>query len=97
MVVNEALCFGLPVIVSDQVGARDDLVFEGYNGFSFPVRNSSALAERIKHLMEMSETERQAMGARSLELIKRWSNKDTAGSLIQYLDQTQSLEAAKSL
>ena len=36
IVVNEAMCFGLPLLVSDQVGAARDLVRHGYNGFTFP-------------------------------------------------------------
>ncbi|MBC7492597.1 MAG: glycosyltransferase, partial [Novosphingobium sp.] len=32
LVVNEALAFGLPVIVSHQVGSRDALVRDGVNG-----------------------------------------------------------------
>ena len=95
MVVNEALCFGLPVVVSDQVGARDDLVLEGHNGFTFPVKDPSALADTINNLMDMPEQERKAMGARSLELIKEWSQKDVPGSLVQYLDRIHAQGIAK--
>lgn len=35
LVVNEAMIMGLPVIVSDKVGCRKDLVIEGKNGFIF--------------------------------------------------------------
>ena len=89
MVVNEALCFGLPVVVSDQVGARDDLVHEGYNGFTFPVGNPTALASSIERLMDMPKAERLTMGANSLGLIKEWSKKDVPGSLVRYLDIIQ--------
>ena len=87
MVVNEAMCFGLPVIVSDQVGASKDLVLDGYNGLSFPEGNVEALSSRIEQLAEMSEAERQTMGSRSLELIKKWSQRDLAASLVQYMDR----------
>jgi len=36
-VVDEALCFGLPVIVSNQVGAGVDLVAHGETGLISPV------------------------------------------------------------
>jgi len=39
LVVNEAMCFGLPVIVSDMVGCAPDLVENGKNGFVFPMGN----------------------------------------------------------
>lgn len=87
MVVNEAMCFGLPVIASDQVGASKDLILDGYNGLSFPESNVKALASRIEYLARMPREERQAMGDRSVDLIKRWSQKDLAGSLVAYLDR----------
>ena len=86
MVVNEALSFGLPVIVSDKVGAGDDLVIEGQNGFTFPKGDVEALSRHMRHVMELPAEDRQAMGARSLDIIKRWSQKDLAASLLQYLD-----------
>ena len=85
-VVNEAMCFGLPVIVSDQVGFGMDLVGNGYNGFTFPVGDSGALARRIDQLFELPEGDRQMMGARSLDLMTKWAQRDLAGSLAQYLD-----------
>ena len=36
IVVNEAMCFSFPVLVSSQVGAARDLVHDGENGFIFP-------------------------------------------------------------
>ena len=90
IVVNEAMCFGLPVVVSDQVGAASDLVMQGKNGFIFPVGDVEALANNIKQLMELPEEERSAMGMRSLELIKEWSERDLGECLVQYLDSIRS-------
>lgn len=85
-VINEALCFGLPVIVSDQVGFGMDLVGNGYNGFTFPIGDPSALTHRIDQLFALSDDERQIMGARSFHLMTEWAKRDLAGSLVQYLD-----------
>lgn len=85
-VINEAMCFRLPVIVSDQVGFGMDLVGNGYNGFIFPVGDSDALARRIKQLFELPEGERQMMGARSFHLMTKWAQRDLPESLVQYLD-----------
>ena len=85
-VVNEAMCFELPVIVSDQVGFGMDLVGNGYNGFTFPVGDPGALAGSIKQLFDLPDGERQKMGARSLDLMTKWSQRDLAKSLVQYLD-----------
>jgi glycosyltransferase involved in cell wall biosynthesis len=46
MVVTEALASGLPVIVSEMVGAKD-LVRDGENGWIVPVGDAAPLAERM--------------------------------------------------
>ena len=45
LVVNEAMCFGLPIIVSDKVGAGGDLVKDGENGFIYPSGDIKRLTE----------------------------------------------------
>jgi glycosyltransferase involved in cell wall biosynthesis len=47
MVVTEAMASGVPVIVSDMVGAQE-LVEEGRNGFVVPVGNVNALVRRMR-------------------------------------------------
>lgn len=86
IVVNEALSCGLPVIVSDRVGAGPDLVRHGYNGFIFPRHDTVALASRIKELSELPQHERSIMGSRSLNILKDWTQRDLAEPLLQYLD-----------
>ncbi|HEX3555878.1 MAG TPA: glycosyltransferase family 4 protein [Thermoanaerobaculia bacterium] len=46
MVVPEALASGLPVLISEMVGAKD-LVTEGRTGWIVPVEDAGALAERM--------------------------------------------------
>jgi len=86
IVVNEAMCFSLPVIVSDQVGAARDLVSHGENGFVYPSGDVHALAARLQQLIELPEEERLAMGAKSQVRIKRWLNRDLTQSLDRYFD-----------
>lgn len=45
LVVNEAMLFGLPAIVSDRVGCGPDLVEPGVTGMRFAFRDEMALAE----------------------------------------------------
>jgi len=68
LVVNEAMNAGKPVIVSDRVGAGLDLVDDGVNGFVYPTRDSAALADRLRLLIDSPE-HRAAMGARALEKV----------------------------
>jgi glycosyltransferase involved in cell wall biosynthesis len=63
VVVNEAMCCGCPVIVSDQVGAALDLVAPVRPDFVFPVGNISALAQALRAAFadraELQETGRR--------------------------------------
>lgn len=47
LVVNEALQFGLPAIVSDRVGCAPDLIISGQTGEIFPAGDVVALADRL--------------------------------------------------
>jgi glycosyltransferase involved in cell wall biosynthesis len=58
MVVYEAAACGLPVIVSDRVGA---LVRDGRDGFVVPARDAEAIAEKLTYFYE-HEDERRRMG-----------------------------------
>jgi glycosyltransferase involved in cell wall biosynthesis len=72
VVVNEAMNFALPVIASQQVGAADDLVSEGVNGFRFEAGDTATLAARLRRLMEDPPLRRQ-MGEASLPIIREWN------------------------
>ncbi|HSA06886.1 MAG TPA: glycosyltransferase family 4 protein [Candidatus Gastranaerophilales bacterium] len=66
LVVNEAMIFDLPVIVSDKVGCGDDLVQDGYNGYVFPYKDHVALASKIKQVLSNPEK----LGQNSYNIIK---------------------------
>jgi glycosyltransferase involved in cell wall biosynthesis len=53
LVVNEAMACGLPAIVSAAVGCAPDLIEEGKTGFSVPLGNNAALADRLAALAQM--------------------------------------------
>jgi glycosyltransferase involved in cell wall biosynthesis len=48
VVVNEAMLCGCPVVVSDRVGAHEDLIAPGQNGFVFRLGDVEALAEILR-------------------------------------------------
>ncbi len=50
LVVNEAMLFGVPAIVSDRVGCGPDLVEPGVTGLIFPYGDCAALAESMRVL-----------------------------------------------
>lgn len=65
LVVNEALEFGLPVVVSDHVGCRHDLVVDGL-GASYPVDDAPALAAALLRVATLARNARTADGCRAL-------------------------------
>jgi len=71
LVVNEAMNFSLPVVVSEKVGCAADLVADGENGFVVGTDDAAQLAAAIRKLVEDADL-RRAMGGRSRERIDRW-------------------------
>jgi len=69
-VVEEALSFGLPIITTDAVGATEDLIKDGGNGFIVPEKNSEKLKEAIEKLIKNKKM-REIMGKESLRIIKQ--------------------------
>jgi glycosyltransferase involved in cell wall biosynthesis len=63
-VVGEAMACGLPVVVSDHVGAGADLVRTGETGETFPRGEVAALADALDRLLS-DAGRRQRMGRRS--------------------------------
>lgn len=68
LVVNEAMNFALPVIVTDKVGCAADLVRPGVNGAIVPAGDIEALAARMAGLAG-DPGQRHTFGARSRESI----------------------------
>jgi glycosyltransferase involved in cell wall biosynthesis len=67
LVVNEALAFALPVLATDQVGARDLLVRTGVNGYIFEPGNIEGLAHLMLRVSyDESEWRRLVEGSRRL-------------------------------
>lgn len=73
VVVNEAMACGLPVVVSDSVGAAGDIVRDGDNGFVVKTGDVIELSAAILKLIE-NEQLRAEMGRRSLEIIRGWDH-----------------------
>lgn len=48
LVCNEAMNFGLPLVVSDRVGAAPDLVVSGETGFTYPLGDHAALSRALE-------------------------------------------------
>ena len=71
LVINEAMCAGLPIVASEEIGAVPDLVQDSYNGFRFRAGDVRHLAVCLEKLVT-DESVRGSMGEKSLEIIRAW-------------------------
>ena len=71
VVVNEAAACGLPLVLSDRVGAAHDLLRDGENGFLVEAGDVEAAATAFRRLADDPGL-RAAYGARSRELAQDW-------------------------
>jgi glycosyltransferase involved in cell wall biosynthesis len=85
VVVNEALGAGLPIIVSDRVGARD-LVENGVNGFITIAGNVDSLASALLKLAR-SGALRESFGRASANRAVRWDVDEGVRRWVELSDQ----------
>lgn len=81
LVVNEAMNFGLPVVVSDKVGCAADLVTQGESGYVFPHDRPDELARHLALLVGDS-AQRESFGRRAIETITPWNDDLAAEGLL---------------
>jgi len=85
LVVNEAMNFALPVVVSDGVGAGRDLVEEGANGHRYPTGDVEALARALRAVLA-SEVRRAALGRRSRAIVDGYSVARSVAGIVAALE-----------
>jgi glycosyltransferase involved in cell wall biosynthesis len=71
VVVNEAAACGLPLVLSDRVGAAHDLLRDGENGRLVGAGDVGAAASALRELASNPEL-RRSWGTRSRELAADW-------------------------
>lgn len=85
LAVNEAMCLGKPIIVSDHVGCAEDLVRPGHNGFIFPAGNVEALAQCLQQMLASPAT-LAIYGEASRQLIQNYSYVQASQGLKQAMN-----------
>jgi len=78
--VNEAMCAGLPIVASAEVGCVPDLLHAQVNGQTFAAGDVEGLTNALQPILADAET-RQRMGAASHDIISRWSYAECASGL----------------
>lgn len=84
--VNEAMAFGLPLVLSDAVGAAGDLLGDGENGVLVPSEDVGAAARALERLAA-DPALRNELGAASRRRIEDWGYARGADELVALLER----------
>jgi glycosyltransferase involved in cell wall biosynthesis len=82
LVVNEALSFGCPVVVSNICGCVPELVIDGVTGYSFPAGDVDALAQAMLNAQLLSK-DRAAVALRCLDVIAKFTPEQAAAQILR--------------
>jgi glycosyltransferase involved in cell wall biosynthesis len=91
--VNEAMICGVPVIVSDRVGAGYDLVTEGETGFVYP----SGDVDRLTQILRDAVSDREKLkriGDAARRRMSKWSPRENAEATIQAIEKAKDLRSS---
>lgn len=73
--INDAMCFGKPIVCSECDGTEKKLVRDNYNGYIFETDNVTDLASKIIAVLS-DPTRVETMGKHSLDIIKNEVNEN---------------------
>ncbi|MGE4070537.1 MAG: glycosyltransferase family 4 protein [Lysobacterales bacterium] len=80
LIVNEVMCAGLPVVISEELGCAVDLLRPGENGLQVVAGDIGGLAEALR--LVLSDTPaREQMGTNSRRRMHDWSYAECAAGL----------------
>jgi glycosyltransferase involved in cell wall biosynthesis len=86
LVVNEALSYGCPVVVSDICGCTPELVINGVTGYSFPAGDIAALRESLLRAIALNDN-RLDTAKRCLEVISQFTPERAAFEILKGCDE----------
>jgi glycosyltransferase involved in cell wall biosynthesis len=70
LVLNEAMACSLPVLSGNNVGAAEELIDQGVNGWTFDAESSAEMAECLQRIAGLNDGDRTAMGAASARILE---------------------------
>lgn len=85
VVVHEHAAAGLPLLLSDRVGARHKFLQEGRNGWSFKAGAKASLKEVFRKMIARSDDELREMGRVSAELGASWGPEQWAATVMDLI------------
>lgn len=74
VVVHEMASLGKPLLLSSAVGAKEDLLEEGKNGYSFDPNSPIELKKNLLKIIHSKHEELQSMGNKSSEIASKFSS-----------------------
>ncbi len=84
LVIQEAMCAGLALVVSDAVPSIIDFVRDDENGYTYPVGDLAALTDRFERALDPARL--ASMQSRSLEMIRPWNYDATIAGIVAGVD-----------
>ncbi len=69
LVINEAMAAGLPILSSSNVGAAEELVDDGVNGYCFDPTSTASIAQAIARFLSLTPEQRMQMGLLSRKFL----------------------------
>ncbi len=86
VVVHEFAAAGMPLLLSNVVGAASTFLISGLNGFSFKVDDIQDLANRMRKIINLSDQELMAMAEASYTLSHRITPLTSATNLLSIVN-----------
>lgn len=84
LVINEAMACGLPVITTTNVGASEDLVVNGNNGYTVKPKNASEIYNSMLSILDNAYV--NSMGEQSLLLIDQFTIENASQAFLNAID-----------
>ncbi len=91
VVLHEFAAAGLPLIVSDAVGAGSSFLISGMNGYGFKANDAQDLASQMARIIEMTDPLLLSMAEYSYNLSHRITPESSAGNLLSVTNHHKSL------
>jgi len=82
VVVHEFAAAGMPLLISDVVGAANTFLISGMNGFKFKVNDAENLAKQMARIINIGDQTLLAMSDNSYHLSQRITPESSAANLL---------------
>ncbi|MGC6458297.1 MAG: glycosyltransferase, partial [Akkermansiaceae bacterium] len=85
LVINEAMACGLPILSSANVGAAEELVDDGVNGWAFDAADVGQIAEAMGRIAALEFEEISALGQASVRILEERCPTEAFGQGLKHL------------